>query len=116
MLGSNEYLGNLVESFVYSELIKHQSYANTDIEIFHYRDLTNKEVDFVLESSSGDIVALEIKSGSNIKKEHFNGLVALAKAMKNKNFKGILLYGGDDILPYTIEDFKFWIIPLKILI
>jgi uncharacterized protein len=116
MLGNNEYLGNLVENFVYTELIKHQSYSNTDIEIFHYRDLTNKEVDFVLESSSGDVVALEIKSGSTIKKEHFNGLVALAKTMKNKNFKGILLYGGDDIFPYTIEDFKFWIIPLKILI
>lgn len=116
MEGKNDYLGNLVESFVYSELIKHQSYADTDIEIFHYRDLTNKEVDFVLESSSGDIVALEIKSGSNIKKEHFKGLVALAKTMKNKNFKGILLYGGDDILPYKVDDFRFWIIPLKILI
>lgn len=116
MEGKNDYLGNLVESFVYSELIKHQSYADTDIEIFHYRDLTNKEVDFVLESSSGDVVALEIKSGSNIKKEHFKGLVALAKTMKNKNFKGILLYGGDDILPYKVDDFRFWIIPLKILI
>lgn len=116
MEGSNEFLGNLVESFVYSELIKHQSYADTDIEIFHYRDLTNKEVDFVLESSSGDIVALEIKSGSSVKKEHFKGLLALAKTMKSKNFKGILLYGGDDILPYKIDEFKFWIIPLKVLI
>lgn len=116
MEGKNEFLGNLVESFVFSELIKHQSYANTDVEIFHYRDLANKEVDFVLESSSGDVVALEIKSGSSVKKEYFNGLISLAKTMNNKNFKGILLYGGDEILPYKIEEFRFWIIPLKILI
>jgi len=59
-------------------------------------------------------IALEIKSGSNIKKEHFNGLIALSKSMQNKNFKGIILYGGDEILPYKIDDFQFWIIPLKV--
>ncbi len=116
MIGKNEFLGNLVETFVYSELIKHQSYANTDVEIYHYRDLRQKEVDFVLEASNGDVVALEIKSGSNIKSEHFKGLVALAKTMNHKNFKGIVLYGGDKVLPYKIEEFQFWAIPLKVLI
>lgn len=112
----SEYIGNLVECFVYTELIKHQSYAQTDTQIYHFRDAYQKEVDFVLESKDGDIVALEIKSGSTIKKEHFNGLIALAKTMKKKNFKGIMLYGGNDILPYSIDEFKFWLIPLKILI
>ena len=116
MIGKNNHLGNLVETFVYTELIKHQSYANENIEIYHFRDQQKKEVDFVLESSSGDIVALEIKSGSNIKSEHFKGLVALAKTMKNINFKGIVLYGGDQILPYKVDDYQFWAIPLKVLI
>ncbi len=116
MGGNNEYLGNLVETFVYSELIKHQSYADTSIEIFHFRDQQKKEVDFVLEAPNGDIVALEIKSGSNIKPEHFKGLVALAKTTNSKNFKGIILYGGDEIFPYKIDDYRFWAIPLKILI
>ncbi len=116
MLGKNEHLGNLVETFVYTELIKHQSYANEDIEIYHFRDTQKKEVDFVLESSLGDIVAIEIKSGSNIKNEHFKGLLALAKIMKDKNFKGIIFYGGDKVLPYKIEDYQFWTIPLRVLI
>lgn len=116
MVGKNEFLGNLVETFVYTELIKHQSYANRDIDIFHYRDLQKREVDFVLESNSGDIVALEIKSGSNIKKEHFKGLVALAKTMSSKSFKGIVLYGGDKVLPYKIEEYQFWVIPLRVLV
>lgn len=113
---SSKYLGNLVESFVYSELIKHQSYSENNIKIYHFRDSYKNEVDFVLESKNSDIVALEVKSGSNIKKEHFKGLIALAKTIKNRNFKGIVLYGGDNILPYSIDGFKFWIIPLKIFI
>ncbi|MEY3002012.1 MAG: hypothetical protein RLZZ428_387, partial [Pseudomonadota bacterium] len=116
MLGKNELLGNLVEGFVYSELIKHQSYADTDVEIFHFRDQQKKEVDFVLEASNGDIVALEIKSGSNLKSEHFKGLGALANTMNGKNFKGIVLYGGDQILPFKFEEYQFWAIPLTALI
>jgi predicted AAA+ superfamily ATPase len=116
MIGKNEHLGNLVETFVYSELIKHQSFANEEVEIYHFRDQQKKEVDFVLESNSGDIVALEIKSGSNIKSEHFKGLLTIAKTIKDKNFKGIVFYGGDKVLPFKIEEHQFWVIPLKILI
>jgi len=116
MTKKGEFYGNLVESFVYSELIKHQSYAEISINIYHYRDGEKREVDFVLESSDGSIVALEIKSGSKIKKEYFKGLVTLAKTLKEKPFKGIILYGGDDVLPYRVDEFQFWAIPLKILI
>ncbi len=116
MTKRGDVYGNLVESFVYSELIKHQSWAEENINIYHYRDQQQKEVDFVLESTNGDIVALEIKSGSNLKSEHFKGLVALAQTMNHKNFKGIVLYGGDDILPYKVEKYQFWAIPLKIFI
>lgn len=114
MEGKNNYLGNLVETFVYSELIKHQSHSDESVEIYHFRDASKKEVDFVLESNSGDIVGLEIKSGSTLKKEQFKGLLALAKTAKNKSFKGIVLYGGNQILPHKIEDYHFWAIPLKI--
>ena len=114
MLGRNDFIGNLVETFVYSELIKHQSYAKESIEIYHYRDQQKTEVDFVLESNSKDVVALEIKSGTNLKTEHFKGLLALADTIKDKNFRGIILYGGDKILPYRIEKYHFWAIPLKI--
>ncbi len=116
MVRQGEYFGNLVENFVYTELIKHQSHANVDINIYHYRDQQKKEVDFVLEASNGEIVALEIKSGSSLKTEHFKGLVSLAKTMNGKIFKGIVLYGGDKILPFRVENYQFWAIPLKVLI
>ncbi len=114
LLGTNSSLGNLTETFVYSELAKHASCARESIQIYHYRDQQQKEVDFVLESPTGAIVALEVKSGSNLKKEHFKGLLALAKSLKNKEFKGILLYSGDAILPFRIETYRFWAIPLQV--
>ncbi len=116
MLGSNKHLGNLVETFVYSELIKHQASSNHEIEIFHFRSQAQKEVDFVLESISGEIVAIEVKSSTTIKNEYFKGLLELAKTTKDTNFKGIVLYGGDKVLPYKIENYQFWAIPLKVLI
>ena len=114
MVKQGAVYGNLVESFVYGELIKHKSTANKRVNIYHFRDQQKKEVDFVLEASDGKIVALEVKSGSNIKKEYFKGLVALANTIKDKDFKGIILYGGDKIIPYKIEEYQFWAIPLKI--
>jgi hypothetical protein len=64
----------------------------------------------------GDIVAIEVKSSSTIKSEYFKGLLALAKTIGTKNFKGIVFYGGDKVLPYKIEEYQFWAIPLKVLI
>jgi len=114
MTKQGELYGNLVESFVYSELIKHQSWAETSVNIYHYRDSDKREVDFVLESSDGSVVAIEVKSGSKIKKEYFHGLATLARTLKDKPFRGILLYGGSQVLPYKIEEHQFWAIPLKI--
>ncbi len=116
MTKRGDVYGDLVESFVYSELIKHQSCSETSINIYHYRDQQKKEVDLVLESTDGDVVALEIKSGSRIKQDYFKGLVALARTIDPKRFKGIILYGGDKVLPYKIDEFTFWAIPLKIFV
>ena len=116
MTKRGDVYGDLVESFVYSELIKHQSYSDISINIYHYRDLQKIEVDFVLESTNGNIVAIEVKSGSKIKKEYFKGLVTLAKTIEPERFKGIIFYGGNNVLPFKIDGFTFWAIPLKVLV
>ncbi|MDF1878440.1 ATP-binding protein [Sulfurimonas sp. SAG-AH-194-C20] len=114
MVKQGELYGDIVESFVYSELLKHKSTAQRRVNIYHFRDQQKKEVDFVLESTDSKIVAIEVKSGSNIKKEYFKGLVALADTIKGKDFKGIILYGGNKVIPYKIQEYQFWVIPLKI--
>ena len=42
--GKNEHLGNLVETFVYSELIKAKTYAMKNAELFYYKTSDKKEI------------------------------------------------------------------------
>jgi predicted AAA+ superfamily ATPase len=114
MLTQRETLGNLVENFVYSELLKHSTYAKKTTKIYHYRD-GEYEVDLVLEQKNGNIIAIEVKSGTNIQKEHLKGLVKLAKNAKNCFVKGYIFYGGDKLLPISRDGYNFWLIPLSVL-
>ena len=115
ILSQREVLGNLVENFVYSELLKHSAYAKKTTKIYHYRD-GNYEVDLVLEQKNGNIVAIEIKSGTNIKEEHLRGLVRLAKNAKDNFLQGYIFYGGEKLLPISKDGYNFWLVPFSVLI
>jgi predicted AAA+ superfamily ATPase len=112
ILSQREILGNLVENFVYSELLKHSTYAKKTTKIYHYRDGAY-EVDLVLEQKNGKIIAIEVKSGTNIKEEHLKGLVRLAKNAGDNFLEGYIFYGGDKILPISKDGYTFWLVPLS---
>jgi len=109
-----EMLGNLVENFVYTELLKHTTYAKKMTKIYHYRD-GNYEVDLILERGDGKIVAIEIKSSATIKAEYTRGLIQLAKNTKDNFLDGYIFYGGSDILPISKDGYTFWCIPFGVL-
>ncbi len=46
----------LLESYVFSELLKVSAWTDERVMLFHYRDCDQLEVDFVLENASGEIV------------------------------------------------------------
>ena len=114
IVSQRETLGNLVENFVYAELLKHSTYAKKSIQIYHYRD-GNYEVDLVLEQKSGNIIAIEVKATASIKVEHLRGLVKLAQNAGDKFLQGYVFYGGDEVLPISKDGFTFWLIPLGVL-
>ena len=109
-----EMLGNLVENFVYAELLKHTTYAKKMTKIYHYRD-GNYEVDLILERGDGKIVAIEIKSSATIKAEYLRGLIQLAQNTKDNFLDGYIFYGGSDILPISKDGYIFWCIPFGVL-
>lgn len=109
-----EMLGNLVENFVYAELLKHSTYAKKSTKIYHYRD-GNYEVDLVLEQKNSTIIAIEIKSSATIKTEYTRGLVQLAKNAKENFLHGYIFYGGDKVLPISKDGYTFWCIPFGVL-
>ena len=109
-----EMLGNLIENFVYAELLKHTTYAQKSTRIYHYRE-ASYEVDLVLERPNSKIVAIEVKSSATIKTEYVNGLLRLAQNAKENFEAGYIFYGGSKMLPLSKEGYTFWCIPLAVL-
>lgn len=91
--------GKILENFVAVELIKQLSLLN-DGKLFHFRTQDNKEVDFVIEKRNGDMICFEVKNSKTIKTDDFNHLRFLKSMLKDKFIRGIVLYKGNDILPF----------------
>lgn len=102
--------GNVLESFVFGELLKHKNAADGDYQLMYYRDTEKLEVDFVIENTAGQLVAVEVKAAATIKQSDLRGLKKLAN-LAGKQFKmGVLLYDGNEAMP--IGD-RIWAVPLS---
>ena len=114
-LYKDEKYGSVIENFVYSELLKESSYASQSVDIYHFRDLKKREVDLVLEHRNGKIIGVEVKAKATIKKSDLKGMIELAKASKERFYRGFIFYGGDEILPISVDGFLFYCLPLGVL-
>lgn len=94
-------LGPLLESVVYSELLKLSSWAQERIAVFHYRDRDQLEVDFVFEDAGGRVVGIEVKAAASVSRSDFDGLERVASAAGAHFVQGILLYGGAQTLSFA---------------
>ncbi|MBO0854162.1 MAG: ATP-binding protein [Nocardia sp.] len=92
--------GILLEGFVISELVRQQSWCETLVELYHYRDQNKVEVDVVLEDRRGGVVGIEVKAASTVKTEDFRGLRKLEQKLGDEFIAGIVLYTGGHTLPF----------------
>ncbi len=92
--------GNVLESFVYGELRKQASFSDVGYRICHYRDRDQLEVDFVVEDESGNTVGIEIKASATVTPADFKGLRQLAGACGDNLMQGIVLYDGEETVPF----------------
>jgi len=60
-LQNSLHKGDVVETFVFAELLKHISYSQTEPQLYHYRTNDKKEIDFIVEKRN-KIFAIEVKS------------------------------------------------------
>jgi predicted AAA+ superfamily ATPase len=72
--------GALLESFVYSEVLKLMTASDLRLTPHHFRDRDMREVDIVLERDDGRIVGIEVKASATVKAADFGGLKAFAEA------------------------------------
>ncbi|HUJ05844.1 MAG TPA: ATP-binding protein [Streptosporangiaceae bacterium] len=93
-------VGPLLETFVLGELTRQLTFANQPVRLYHYRDRDQYEVDAVLESASGQIVACEVKAGETVRSEDFRGIERLGRRLGDKLVAGIVLYAGHSPLAF----------------
>jgi hypothetical protein len=91
--------GNVLETFVYGELLKATTTSNGDFTLLYYRDTDKVEVGFVIENTFGQIIGVEVKASATVKASDLIGLKKLSTLAGEKFKMGILLYDGDETLP-----------------
>jgi len=91
--------GNVLETFVFSELLKHTTTADSTYKLLYYRDADKVEVDVVIENSAGQLVGVEVKASATVNQHDLKGLKKLAKLSGDQFKMGVLLYDGQETLP-----------------
>jgi predicted AAA+ superfamily ATPase len=97
---SDPLFGGLLETWVVAELKKLASWSNQQTKLYHFRTAAGREVDVVLEGTAGRVVGVEVKATASINGGDFAGLRALAEEAGKNFVRGVLLYGGDAVLPF----------------
>lgn len=93
-------IGPLLETFVIKELQKQAAWLDQDISFYHYRDKDKVEVDCIIENARGDCFAVEVKASATLQPEDFQGLKRFKTITKNRFKIGILLYDGEQTMPF----------------
>lgn len=91
--------GNVLETFVFGELMKHASTADGDYRLMYYRDADKVEVDMVIEDAAGGMVGVEVKAAATVTESDLRGLRKLAGIAGDQFRAGILLYDGVESVP-----------------
>jgi uncharacterized protein len=93
-------LGGLMEGFVAMELARQLGWSRQRAELFHYRTKDQVEVDIALENRRGQVVAIDVKASSTVRVDDFRGLRHLAERLGDDLVVGIVLYTGQETLPF----------------
>lgn len=102
--------GQVLETFVFGELLKHTATADGDHRLLYYLDADGSEVDVVIENGAGQLVGVEVKAAATVNSSDLKGLRKLA-SLAGKQFQmGVVLYDGTETMP--LGD-RIWAAPLS---
>lgn len=92
--------GQLLESFVFQELERQASWQERPVGLYHFRDRDGVEVDLVLERGGHAVAGVEVKAGATVTNASFRGLRKLQEAAGSRFARGVVLYDGEQTLPF----------------
>lgn len=101
--------GKLFENLVATELLKQKDWAQRDARLFHYRD-DREEIDFVLESRAGDLVAIEAKASASLSTSDWRPLQTLRDSRGPAFRCGVVVYTGEQTVQLSE---RLWAVPVS---
>jgi len=99
LLRMDSALSQLAEGFVAMEVARQCCWADDETRLAHYRTRDQVEVDLVLERHR-KVVAIEVKASATVRSEDFRGLRHLASRLGADLVVSVVLYLGEQTLPF----------------
>ena len=90
--------GKLVETWVHHELSALAD-MHAGYELTQYRDSDKREIDFLVKGTNGELLGVEVKSGT-VGAGDFKHMKWFASRFAKERFTGIVLYSGKDVLSF----------------
>jgi predicted AAA+ superfamily ATPase len=85
---------------VASEVRKQLGWSAVDADLFHFRDRSGIEVDLVLETRDGRVAGIEVKGSGTVRSGDLRGLRVLADRLGDRFAGGVVLYTGQQAVPF----------------
>ena len=116
----SKLVGNLMETFVVSQLRAQRDASGHDYVLYHYRDQAKREVDLLLENRHDrSVIAVEVKASSTVTRRDARHLEWLRDRMDADDRRwfprfdlGVILYTGSTVV--EISD-RVWAAPISLL-
>lgn len=95
------HVGAVAETFVVNELRKQATWAQTEVQLYHYRDSRgHHEVDIIAEAPSGEVIGVEVKAGLTVREGDFRHLAHLKAKLGSDFVHGFVVYLGEQTLSF----------------
>jgi predicted AAA+ superfamily ATPase len=101
MKAESQLAGSLLENFAVMELRKLSTWSKTQPDVFFWRTANGQEVDIVLEDRAGRVAGVEIKASATLGGNDVRGLLALASEAGKSWVRGVVLYAGNEVIPFA---------------
>ena len=105
----DQVTGKVLENFVVTEVLKHADWATTDSSAYHYRQ-RDDEIDLVLESRTGDVVAIEIKAAASSGRRDVRAMEKMRDKTGTRFKAGVVVCTCEQTAP--LGD-RLWTVPLS---
>jgi len=117
LLGADEHriaaddqvTGKVLENFAVTEVLKHADWAGIDTTAYHYRQ-RDEEVDLVLKSRAGEIVAIEVKAAASVGRKDIRSMEKLRDDSGQRFKAGVVLCTGAQTIPLGE---RLWAVPVS---